>query len=89
MKRDKAEDGYCVSCPNCGRMNQRSIETVSHIHCARCSHDYTVFLKHNTMLIIIDGIHEEAAERAYRVWDTLNYIREAREDGCDTGYELE
>ena len=88
MKSDKTKDGYCVSCPSCGRMNQRSIETVSHIHCERCKHDYTVFLKHKTMLIIIDGIHEEAAERAYRVWDALNYIREEREAERETGYEL-
>lgn len=87
MKKSKTEDGYCVSCPSCGRMNQRSIETVSHIHCARCNHDYTVFLKHKTMLIIIDGIHEEAAERAYKVWDALNTVREASGRECDTGFE--
>ena len=89
MKRDKTEEGYCVSCPSCGRMNQRSVETVSHIHCARCHHDFTVFLKDKTMLIIIDGIHEEAAVRAYRLWDAMNTMRMARDSGYDTGFELE
>ena len=79
MKKATEPEGYCVSCPKCGRTNQRSIETVSHIHCARCHHDFTVYLRNKTMLIIIDGNEEEANRKAQWMWEYLKTHRDPEE----------
>ena len=38
------ELGYCVTCPKCGRIHQKSISTESIIVCNRCGFKYYVFL---------------------------------------------
>ena len=38
------ELGYCVTCPKCGRIHQKSISTESIIVCNRCGYKYYVFL---------------------------------------------
>ena len=36
---------YCVSCPNCGRISQKSRETDSVIVCGKCKYEFYVYLK--------------------------------------------
>ena len=38
------ELGYCVTCPKCGRIHQKSISTESIIVCNRCGYKYYVFM---------------------------------------------
>ena len=69
--KEKPPEGYCVCCPGCGRMFQRSIETVSNIHCQKCSTEFSVFLKDKAMLINVDTGNEGFAERAHKMLEML------------------
>lgn len=72
-EKDKVPDGYCVCCPGCGRMFQRSIETVSKIHCQKCSADFMVFLKDRTMMInVVDTRDDRSSEAAYAMWELVS-----------------
>lgn len=42
--------GYCVTCPDCGRMQQRSNTTESFIVCSRCNFEYYVYMNHGIII---------------------------------------
>ena len=42
--------GYCVSCPKCGKVHQKSFATDSIIVCTRCGYEYYVYLKNGVSI---------------------------------------
>ena len=42
---DTRGPGYCVTCPRCGKVHQKSYATDSIILCTRCGYEYYVYLK--------------------------------------------
>lgn len=47
---DTRGPGYCVTCPKCGKVRQKSYATDSIILCARCGYEYYVYLKNGVTI---------------------------------------
>lgn len=60
----EAIDDYCVSCPKCGRIHQKSTLTDSIITCVRCSCQYRAYVRDGVVLEISMAHHGH--ERLYR-----------------------
>ena len=46
---NRKSSGYVVSCPNCGKVHQKSITTESIIVCSRCGYEYYLYLKNGVL----------------------------------------
>ena len=44
------DPGYCVTCPKCGKVHQKSMATDSIIICTRCGYEYYVYLKNGVSI---------------------------------------
>lgn len=44
------EFGYCVTCPRCGRLHQKSTMTDSFIRCNKCAYEFYVYIKNGVLI---------------------------------------
>lgn len=45
MSEEGIDYGYCVTCPKCGKIQQRGYESDSVIKCRDCHHEFYVFME--------------------------------------------
>jgi len=46
----QSDAGYCVTCPKCGKVHQKSFSTDSIIQCPRCGYEFYVYLKNGVKI---------------------------------------
>lgn len=46
------DDQYCVTCPKCGRVSQKTYITDSKIKCSRCGYHYYVHMGNGVSVIM-------------------------------------
>ena len=64
---------YCVTCPKCGRVNQKTFKTDSIIKCAKCGYSYYTYIDEG-VAISIDASRFESGSRK----TILYYARELK-----------
>lgn len=59
MNAAKDDEEYCVTCPKCGRVIQKSFTTDSIIKCSKCSYEFYAYISDGVAIAMdaakIDG----------------------------------